>query len=146
AVREDLVDSQNTKYAVIDAPTVSWKGAGLLLNEAVAIRLQIGATSLEGLSVVVKDLEGNVQATITDFEPVPDKENRYYVRFNNFAPHQLSEVWTFTVMQNDVAVSNTLAYSVETYVAKNAASSNVALANLVKALMNYGDATAAYAG
>ena len=146
AVREDLVDSQNTKYAVIDAPTVSWKGAGLLLNEAVAIRLQIEATSLEGLSVVVKDLEGNVQATITDFEPVSGKENRYYVRFNNFAPHQLSEVWTFTVMQNDVAVSNTLSYSVETYVAKNAASSNAALANLVKALMNYGDATAAYAG
>ena len=50
-----------------------------------------------------------------------------------------------TVYQNDVAVSNTLTYSVESYAAKHQNDvTPLYLADLVKAMMLYGDSAAAY--
>ena len=51
-----------------------------------------------------------------------------------------------TVMQGDVAVSNTYCYSIESYAASMKGKHGEKLDNLLDAMMRYGDSAAKYAG
>ena len=68
----------------------------------------------------------------------------YYVRFSGLNAGQFSEKIYLTVMNGDVAVSNTVQYSIETYAHNEQDNENAALGELVKAMMNYGNAARAY--
>ena len=129
----------NLEVATVDAPTASFSAATLVLQDAVTIRLFF--TTEENIAdLKVKITAVSKEWEITDIKTA-DKANTYYVDFNGLNAAQMREVINATVMKGDAAISNTLAYSVETYAA---AKQNTAIGDLVKAMMKYGDSAAAY--
>lgn len=132
----------NTKYATVENPTATWNGAGLLLNEAVSVRLKFTAKNIEGLSV--KIVVGNNTWTISSDSFIAQGEDVYYVYFNGLNPAQMRETFYLTICDGDTAVSNTASYSIESYAYEKQNSTISYLAELVKAMMKYGDAAYAY--
>ena len=68
---------------------------------------------------------------------------QYYAYFNGLSAAQMREPVYVTVYEGGKAISNTLRYSVESYVKSK--ESSATLGALVKAMLKYGDATAKYA-
>ena len=138
------VSVQNiTAQAALEGATVTWKATGLYLEKSVDIRLKFYAESIEDLSV--KFVTGGKTYTVTDFTPVSGQENCYYVYFTRLNAGQMQQAVEATVYQNGEAVSNTLTYSIASYAAKHQNDTTPAyLAELVKAMVRYGDSAAAY--
>ena len=135
------VKQLNTEYATIENPTVIWKGASLYLESKVNARLSIEVQDITGLSV--KFVIDGVEYTSNNFEAQQGKENRYYVYFDSIIPSQMRTPFTATVYKDGVAVSNTLQYSIQSYVVgKTTPGTN--LNDLVIAMLKFGDACAAY--
>ena len=67
---------------------------------------------------------------------------RYAIVFGGLIPNELSNKVLATVYVGDTAVSNTLCYSVESYVAGKYNDPDVGA--IAKAIMKYGDAAKAY--
>ncbi len=132
---------QNSKYAVIDNPSVSWTGGGLLLTDAVVMRFKFTADTLDGLSFKIES--GGRVWTVTD---VSVESGLNYIYFNGLNAGQMSNDVFVTAYRNGVAVSNTIRYSIESYAAKNInATTPEYLGELVDAMMRYGDAAYAFA-
>ena len=74
---------------------------------------------------------------------IPDS---YKVNFSQMLATDMRTDVTAKICCNGVVTSNTLLYSVESYVASKLGATNTAenLANLLKMMMYYGDAAAAY--
>ncbi len=140
----ELTTVKNISYETIENPSVMWKSAGLNLKEKVVIRLKFRAESTDGLFVRFKDGNGN-SLDVKNFTPVAGEENYYYVYLDKLNAYQMSEAIYATVynMEN-VAVSDTLCYSIESYAyaAQDVETGN--LGALVKAMMRYGDSARAY--
>lgn len=126
----------------LDTPTAAWKGAALFLRETVRIRLRFTAESIDGVTVTAQ-IGDNDPVVLDSFTSAGN--NVYYVFFDNLLATQMREDVVFTVMQNGTAISNTLTYSVEAY-ATSATATAGTLADMLNAMMNYGDAVYAYAG
>ncbi|MBQ5840917.1 MAG: hypothetical protein IIW40_03065, partial [Clostridia bacterium] len=124
----------------VETPTVTWAAVGLTLDEAVTLRLGFLAESTEGLSVKFT-LNGKVYE-VTEFQDMTT-ENGHYVYFGELNAAQMRQEITAAVYRNGQQVSNTVHYNVEAYVANHANDGN-ALAELVKAMIRYGDAAEAF--
>ena len=86
-----------------------------------------------------------VTIPLSDASVGVDARDRTYIDVNVLAAREMSTPVEFTVYDgNGAAVTNTLTYSVETYAARNANSSNANLVALVKGMMKFGDGTKAY--
>lgn len=131
----------NREYTVVDGPTASWVGAALVLEDSVTMRLKLKTDSLDGLTVKITDGISTWTANATNL--VQYEDGRYYLYFDGLHAGQMRQKVYFTVYRGDVAVSNTLQYSVASY-AYSYQSADPAqypgLAELVKAMMRYGDA------
>ncbi len=131
---------QTTKYTVIDNPTVSWKGGGLLLNDSIVMRFKFETDSLDGLSFKVES--DNNTWTINNIS-VENGTNYIYFRGLNAA--QMSNEVRLTAYRNGVPVSNTVLYSIESYAAQKVKDTTTDyLAELVDAMMKYGDSAKAF--
>ena len=131
---------QTTKYETIDNPTVSWKGGGLVLNDSVTMRFKFATDNTEGLTFKVQS--GGKTWTITEFTTEGDVN---YIYFNGLHAGQMSQEVFITAYRNGAAVSNTVRYSIESYAAAKEADTETAyLAELVIAMMKYGDSAKAY--
>ena len=138
-----LSTKQHIKYKTIENPTVAWKSAGLKLEDSVAMRFKLAATDITGLVVKVTDAYGN-KWNITSDQFKETADGYYYVYFDKFNADQMSEVVYLTVYEGNVAVSHTIRYSIESYAYSKQNDTNEALAELVKAMMQYGDSAYAY--
>ena len=136
ATLADPVNQLNTKLVEIENPTVAWKGASLYLESRVNARLTFEAADLTGLTV--KFVIDGVESVTDKFEPVPNKENRYYAYFDNLTPAQMRTAFTATVYKDGVAVSNTLQYSIQSYVVGKT-TAGVALNDMLVAMLKYAD-------
>lgn len=133
---------QELEYKTIDNPTVQWKGGGLNLQKSVGMRFKITADNIENLTVKVTNDIGEETIIISDtFETT---EGGYYVFFDGLNAGQMSDVVYLTVYDGETAVSNTIRYSIESYAYAKHNSSDTNLAELVKAMMKYGDSAKAY--
>ena len=138
-----LVTSQDTAYKTVDSPSVLWKGAGLNLQKSVGMRFKITASNIENLTVrVTNDLGQQSIITSDTFEAT---EGGYYVFFDGLNAGQMSEVVYLTVYEGNRAVSHTIRYSIESYAYAKQNGTDVKLAELVVAMMKYGDSAKAYA-
>ena len=131
----DLVKIENLQTGE-DGLAAQWKFASLLLDDAITVKLTFTAASKEGLTVKINDAEQEIVDSGT--------EGTYYVYYP-LTPKQLSDTITAQVFIGETVVSKTLSFSAETYAATKAAGGD-ALADLVMAMMKYGDAAKAYAG
>ena len=137
-----LTSVLNAKYAVVSSPKATWKAASVVMYHSVAMRFRFEAASIEGLSVKVEMDGKSYTINNTDFESAGG--NNYYVFFDQMNAYQMSENVYVTVYEGDTAVSNTVCYSVESYVYAKQNDANAKLAALVKALMRYGDSAVRY--
>jgi len=135
----------NPAYETIASPSVSWKGAGLFLEETVAIRYRFMADDYSGLTIKVTDESGHTWTYDMNSPEVKVAEGGgYYLYFNGLNAAQMREKVFAVAYRNSVAVSNTVCYSVESYVASKTGSSDTEMVALIKNMMKYGDAAYAY--
>ena len=133
----------NTAYATVATPAAKWTGAGLNLKDSVALRLQFTAASVEGLSVKVQS--GADVWTIPASQFVAGEDDTYTVYFNGLHAGQMRQDIYLTIYNGETAVSNTARYSIGSYAFEMKDSGVAGLAELVKAMMKYGDSANAYA-
>ena len=134
---------------VDEIPPVLWRSAGLTLTNTVELSFSFAAENAEGYTVKITDDKGNLLKEINSNYFTNTKsstgENRYVFGYAGLLANQLSTPINLTVYNSvDSVVSGTLVYSVESYAYTQQNSSNTALADLVKAMMIYGDSVRAY--
>ncbi len=132
------------KYATVENPTAKWKGAELVLDEGITMKFTLEAEDVTNLCAKICTDEGEI-AVINASDFVKCEDNKYYVYFSELIACQMSESIYLTVYDGDTAVSNTVRYSVESYVYAMSTSSDEKLRNLVNGLMKYGNSAYEYA-
>ena len=126
----------------IDSPAAGWKTATLILDDSVTIRLIFTAADISGMSMKITTDANPTGWLITEESFIYDEANNYYyVDFGELHAGQMRECIYATVYNGETAVSHTLRYSIESYAASFAANTTYpTVAELVKAMMRYGDA------
>ena len=140
-----------------DTPLATWSGRGLRLEDGVNIRLTFHldtgdnpATSadLKGLYVKVTNDAGKtwtIRRSAFSLKSGTTNDFQFYFKSFNFS--MLSDAFYFTVYNAaDEPISDTLRYSVETYVEKqyNKASNPAKLKNLVLSILRLGNSAKAW--
>lgn len=131
----------NTKHQTVENPLVKFKGAGLMLNNAITLRFKLQAESLNGLTVKI---QSGSRAWTLDYRQMTKEDGFYYLYFNGLVAAEISDSVYLTAYKDGKAVSNTVCYSIESYVHEKKNSTDTNLANLVKAMMKYGKAAYKY--
>ena len=135
----------NTAVAVPETVKATFKGAGLYLDETVSLRFGFEAANTRGLTVQVAYTKQNGESAVKTFteKDFVKSGSRYYVYFSELIASQMRQTVQATIYEGNTAVSNTINYSIESYVAQ--AQGNAKLSKIVNALLSYGDAAAKYA-
>ncbi len=108
-----LTSVMNPAYKEVENPTVTWRGAALRLNDSITMRFMLKVDNAEGLTLKVTSNVGTWELSADEF--IKTNEG-YDVLFDGLTAIQLSEPVYATVYKDGVAVSNTVCYSVESYV------------------------------
>jgi len=154
-VTADLTEEQ-LSYATTEIPDAvnnaasSGTGAAVNTNITVTSRVQLNlsciyttATDPNAVKCIVTDSEGNVLAEI----PATNKNNLMFTAiYENVGAKEMRDVINATFYEGETAISQTVSWSVESYVAQvraktTAAENEIAMVN---AMLTYGDAVAAY--
>ena len=131
---------RTTKYETIENPTVAWKGGSLVLKDAVVMRFRFETANMEDLSF--KITSGGKTWWIDE---ISTEDGMTYIYFNGLNAGQMSDEVFITAYQNGAVVSNTVRYSVESYAAEKITDTEIPyLADIVDAMMKYGDSAYAY--
>ncbi len=142
ATDRQLNTVQDTGYVTRENASVTWKSAGLFLQESVAIRVKIAATNVDGMYAKVLTAHGVYNIPSSQFV---ETEGGYYIYVDKLTAAQMSDANYITIYDENGAISNTLCYSVESYAySMQRKSDNQLLIDLVNAMMRYGDAAKAY--
>ncbi len=129
----------------IENPTVTWMGAGLVLDSAVTLKLKFAAESVDGLKVRIVIEDGKTVEIDSSYFTYNATESVYVLHVNGLNANQMSKKLELTVLDAEGnEVSNTAQYSIESYAFEKQSSTIPGLADLVKAMMNYGNAAVAY--
>ena len=124
---------------------IYWRSAGLTLSDSVAMRLTFCAATVYDLTVKVT-VNGRSQTfTEEDFIAADGKENTYQIAFCGINATEFSDAVTAEFLKDGKPLGNTLSYTVNTYICAKQANTSTALADLVKALYNYGASAKNYA-
>lgn len=131
----------NTSYEVISNPTAKFTNTNVLLRDSINLTFRFTCSDITGVTVKVRVDES--EWDISEFT-YDEGTGKYTFYFGELYAYQLSEPVYATVYKDGVAISNTLRYSVSSYVAGKYAGSDTYLANLVKMMQCYGDSALAY--
>ena len=148
ALVTDGIELEATVFTEIDASKdifslsgsksdkAGWCAAGLYLKNDMDLRFIFTAQSLEGLTV---EITVNGKTTVYGASDiVADSQGRYVVYFDGMMADELDTAVTAVLKLNGEQVGQTLTYSVASYVYHMQNSDNTALAELLKAIYNYG--------
>ena len=129
----------------LENPEVTWNGGGLRLEESIAVRLKFTAADTAGLEAKLF-VDGEEVASSVSFLPTGDKEDQHYVYFRCFTADRMRQQFQVVFYRGDAPVSNTLNYSMESYICSmaNGTETSQALKDLVIAAIRYGDSVSAY--
>lgn len=125
----------------VEAPSASWYATSLLMGDAIQMRHYFRAEDVTDLTVQAESAGGK-----WILEDIQTKNGMYYVDFGGLDPAQMDEKVSFTVYRGETAVSDTLHYSIASYakVWLEREDTRPQQAELVKAIIRYGDAAKAY--
>ncbi len=95
------------------------------------------------LKVVIKDAKGKI---LSEYAPYQINTANCKAIYDNVGARQMRELITIELYDNDTLVSQSITWSVESYVAQTRANeaSSEALVNAVNAMLAYGDSAALY--
>ena len=139
-VLADLQNVTNIKHVEIENPSATWKAATLQLLSKTTVRVKFAYSG--DISQVVMKVRVNEGEVVEVAELEDNGDGTYYAYFDGLTAAQFGSSIDFTLEASGVAISNTLRYSVESYVAKNV--KNAATGDVVAAIMKYGKASAAF--
>jgi hypothetical protein len=143
ATAPTLSTVQSTSYKTIDNPKVTWKGGGLLLEDAVTMRFRFTSTvAASNLTVKITTDANPTGWTINADQLVAASAGGYYIYFDGLKARQMRETVYVTVYEGSTAVSNTMTYNIESYAYAKQNDANTALTDLLIAMMKYGDSAA----
>ena len=145
AFAPEATSVSNAKYKEIASPSVQWTGASLNLYESVSIQLQFTASDITGLTAEVRDTRGRYLATLTE-EEMTKSGSTYTLFYKGLNAGEMTKAVLITFYDAEGnAVSNTLRYSVESYVAiVHQYGGDAKLVALLDAMLNYGNAALDY--
>ena len=127
-----------------DSDMAKWTTMTLVLKNNITIQGTFTAEKTDGIYVKVEDASGNVVTNIYSSDFIYDG-NKINIRFQKLNATQLSDVYYFTVCNQDgEAISGTCKYSVESYVNSAQSFGNDKLKSLASTIIKYGDAAKAY--
>jgi len=154
-VTADLTEEQ-LSYATTEIPEAvnnaasAGTGAAVNTNITVTSRVQLNlsciyttATDPNAVKCVITDSEGKVLAEIA----ATNKGNiMFSAIYENVGAKEMRDVINATFYEGETAISQTVSWSVESYVAQVRAKTNVAEdeLNMVNAMLTYGDSVAVY--
>ena len=142
----EAMSVSNAKFATVEEPKAKWTGAALYLNDSVAIQLRFTLLEeVEGLNAVVRDKDGNFLAKLKEVKT--NNAGDTYLLFDGLNAGEMSkEVFVTFYDAEGTAISNTLRYSVESYVATVHKYGGAAeLVALIDAMFKYGCSAYAFA-
>ena len=124
---------------------ITWKSAGVRLENTLAIYVRFKATvAPENASIRFNIAGKSVVAELSCF--TPDEEGYYTIYVRGIAATEFDYIFSATFLVDGKAVGQVLKYSVSSYVYANDSHADSALAELVRALYNYGRSSRVYAG
>ena len=138
------VSVTNKRAATVASPAAVWTGARLDLAHTVRMQFLFTADSADGLSVRVADKAGKVLQEIPA-SALFRADGALCASFSGFHAGQMNDEVRVTVLRDGKPISDTLQYSVASYVAAKQKDPDADLVALVNALLNYGNSVAAYA-
>lgn len=140
----DLSDFSDNAYETIENPMIEWKTTALQLNSSIAIRYKFTAQSTENLTFKV--ICGTSQWEYTSDEITDNGDGTYSLLFDGINADKMSKGIYITVYNGSMPVSNTMRYSVESYVKKiQSMMPDTAVYRLTDAMMRYGKSAELYA-
>ena len=131
----------NKAYTDITGEKATWAAAAIELYDCVRIRLRFVAA--EGVDTSKLTARATVGAETMEAHVV-QKNGAWYVYVVDLAYAQLSKEVYVTLYEGDTIISDTICYSVESYVATTDLAANAKIGALLKAMMCYGDSAKAY--
>ncbi len=142
-----LESHKNLNHTTIESPSVTWMAGGLYLGERATLRFTIKAQDISNLTVEVKCGEKTWKISSSEFVLRNDVGNSdmYYVYINGINATQMRDIVYLTVYNGEEPASNTVSYSIESYVYSNKDSDKTSLKDLLICMIKYGDSAAAYA-
>lgn len=132
---------ENPAYNSIENPSARWLGAGVLLQEDITLRVKFSSENVENLRVSVYDLYQEWSIPSSAFE---ETENGYYIYLNQLTPSRWSDTLYLTIYDGYTAISDTLCYSVESYIYARQNDTDKSLVDMLNALLKYGYSAKAY--
>ncbi len=131
----------NEEYVKTESASAAFNSVALALNNAVEVRFKITCEDLTDVSVRAEVDNEVYIVDAKDFERI--KDNQYYVYIKQLKAKQMRSDIYATVYRGDTKISNTILYSIETYVARMA-NGDDSLSNLLRMMLYYGDSAATY--
>ncbi len=132
-----LSDITDATYETVDSPAAKWSSVALILDNSVTVRYKFTADDISGMSIKVQYGNTEKEFDSSHFESLGG--GTYGFKFSELSAHQMQVPLYATIYKDGEAVSNTFAYSVESYAARVKQSQpGSALGNLTDALMRYG--------
>ena len=119
-----------------------FKGAGLNLQNTVAIRLKIRTDEDVATLTLKASKAGGGEYEVPGTEFLAAEAGVYYAFFTGFNAGEMKKTVNFTVYQGENAVSDTIAYSIESYAYDK--QGDASLTELLSAMMNYGESARLY--
>lgn len=115
---------------------------GLKLTGEVNMYFTFNAANTDGLTAKITI---NGRETVYDISSLsPEANGTYKIYFDKIMAYEVDDTVTLSFLHNGTEIGNTVTYSVNSYVAAANTSASTALAELVKALSNYGASAKAY--
>lgn len=121
--------------------SVKWYGVSALMGDRIQMRVYFTAEDATGLTIQAVSNSGE-----WILDDIQTKDGKYYVDFGYLNPAHMDEKVSFTAYRGEIAVSSTMYYSIESYAAVWIGKSDARpqQAELVKAIIRYGDSAKAY--
>ncbi len=119
-----------------------WKFASLKFSDDITVNLKFSADTVSGLSAKI-NMSGKTWNLSSD-SFVYDEGN-WRISFNDFHALQMSDEIVIQIFEGDVPVSDKLYYSVESYAYTASQYGSSPLADLMSAMIKYGDSAKEYA-
>ncbi len=133
-----------------DCSAITGSGVDINASVLVATRVELALSCLynnaadpSAVKCVITDTEGNILAELATKN---SSGIMYTAIYDNVGAREMRKPIMVTFYDGETAISKTLTWSVESYVAQTRAKENVTEVevNMVNALLTYGDAVAAY--
>ena len=123
---------------------VRYSGVTLVLGNKVMMRLTVQTDDPSAFTYIVSTC--GVDTVYTAEDLVKSGDGKYYLYFDALKATGFNEAVTASIQCDGQTVSQTVTYSVNSYILKNQDADDQALRELVRAIYNYGCSASDYAG